>query len=123
MIQQRRTSATRTTTSSPPTVPPPCERKCRDEHEDCEMWALRGECRNTADYMQRHCRKSCKSCCSGPRNRYNGSHAYISGSRQQTNVRGGGNTSQFRRHTLRHRHSHRERKRGVPECVEKRPYE
>ena len=54
----------------------PCERKCRNEHEQCEMWALRGECSATSDYMLRYCRKACNTCCAAAsyRSRTRGSH-------------------------------------------------
>ncbi|KAL8617482.1 hypothetical protein ACOMHN_048120 [Nucella lapillus] len=41
----------------------PCERTCGDDHHHCRMWAWRGECTTTPDYMLRHCRKTCNMCC------------------------------------------------------------
>eukprot|EP00775_Hariotina_reticulata_P011815 gene11815-11959_t len=35
---------------------------CVDHNEECEMWAERGECVDSADYMQEHCSLSCKLC-------------------------------------------------------------
>ena len=39
--------------------------QCINEHEECEAWASRNECKNNPQYMLLHCREACnKSYCS-----------------------------------------------------------
>lgn len=35
---------------------------CKDEHEKCQEWRSRGECKANPGYMLYHCRESCESC-------------------------------------------------------------
>lgn len=35
---------------------------CEDEHEDCNQWARRNECRKNPSFMMTNCRKSCGTC-------------------------------------------------------------
>ncbi|XP_076460788.1 zinc metalloproteinase nas-13-like [Babylonia areolata] len=48
----------------------PCEQTCENQHEHCEMWAWRGECSTTPEYMHHFCRKACRMCCKAGRGRY-----------------------------------------------------
>ena len=42
--------------------------ECKDEHEQCELWARAGECERNPKYMlgasgiYGNCRKACKAC-------------------------------------------------------------
>lgn len=35
---------------------------CSDGNENCEEWAVLGECKKNAAYMLKNCRKSCDAC-------------------------------------------------------------
>lgn len=35
---------------------------CTDDHEQCEEWAVYGECEKNPGYMRDKCRKACKMC-------------------------------------------------------------
>lgn len=36
--------------------------ECVDNHESCDMWASKGECKANPKYMLRNCQKSCMVC-------------------------------------------------------------
>ena len=36
--------------------------QCVDHNENCPDWSLKGECKNTPDFMLLNCPKSCKAC-------------------------------------------------------------
>jgi len=40
--------------------------ECKDENSDCAYWAKHGDCDTNPDWMLVHCKKSCKTCESGP---------------------------------------------------------
>lgn len=35
---------------------------CEDEHENCNAWARKNECRKNPSFMMKGCRKSCGTC-------------------------------------------------------------
>lgn len=48
--------------SSPAPSPSPATTPCADQSQDCEGWALRGECVRNTDFMAASCRRSCGFC-------------------------------------------------------------
>lgn len=36
--------------------------RCENSHENCELWASEGECRNNPNYMRESCRRACQWC-------------------------------------------------------------
>uniref|UniRef100_A0A0N5C3R9 peroxidase n=1 Tax=Strongyloides papillosus TaxID=174720 RepID=A0A0N5C3R9_STREA len=41
-----------------------CHGKCCDFHKHCGVWARRGECKKTQQFMSRNCKRSCNLCSS-----------------------------------------------------------
>lgn len=37
-------------------------KECEDQHESCNGWARKGECRKNPSFMMSNCRKSCGTC-------------------------------------------------------------
>lgn len=37
-------------------------KECEDQHETCNTWARKGECRKNPSFMMLNCRKSCGTC-------------------------------------------------------------
>jgi len=50
------------TTSVPVSTLPSTDPSCTNNHDRCQEWADRGECKKNPRYMLRMCKKSCKVC-------------------------------------------------------------